>query len=152
GFAGGRELFGELLEVWGNGGVGQRKDFGGAAVVGLDLVDFCLGIAFGELENVLEMRAAPGVNALRVVADDHDVAMTSPKEIDEIALDAVGVLVFVDEYELKASLVLLGDIGMFSKELQPENKQVIEVHRVTGAFAGHVAMPQFRKGLFEAKE
>ena len=140
GFARGRELLGELVDVRGDGGVGDVQDLRRAAVVGFDLVDLRARIALGELEDVLEVRAAPGVDALRVVAHDHDVVMPRGEQVNEVALELVGVLVFVHEDELEAPLVMFAHVGVVLQQLEPEHEQVVEVHRIRGAFAGGVTL------------
>ncbi len=65
-----RELFGELVPVGSDGGVGDLQDFRRAAVIGLNLEHFRARITFGKFQDVGEIRAAPGVDALRVVTND----------------------------------------------------------------------------------
>ena len=108
--AGGGQLLGELMDVGGDGGVGQAEDFRRAAVIGFDAIDGGLGIAFGKFEDVLEMRAAPGINALGIIAHDHEVVVARGQQVDQRALDFVGVLVFIDQDELEAALLFLANV------------------------------------------
>ena len=142
GFARRRKNFGELVPVGGDGGVGDLQNFRRAAVIGFDLENFRVGITFWEFEDVFEIRAAPRVNALRVVADDRDVLMPPGQQVNQVALELVRVLIFVHEDELKAALIMFAHVGMVLKQLEPERKQVVEVHRVGSAFAGRVTFPQ----------
>ena len=82
-----------------------------------------------------EIRAAPGVDALRVVADDRDVVMPRGQQVNQVALELVRVLVFVHEDELEAALVMFAHVGVLLQQLEPEREQVVEIHRVRRALA-----------------
>ena len=135
-------MLGELADVGGDGGVGQAQDFRRAPVVGFDAVDFGVRVAVGEFQNVLEMRAAPGIDALAVVADRHDVVVGGGQEVHQRALQFVGVLVFVHEDELETALLFFAHFGMFLEELEPERQQIVKVHRIGRDFAGGVTALQ----------
>ncbi len=135
GRASGRQLFGELMDVRRDGGVCNIKDLGGAAIIRFDFVDDRSGVAIGEFKNVLIIGSAPGINALRVIAHHHDVVMPRGEQIDEVALQLVGILIFIHENELKPALVLLADALVLGEQFQPERQQVIEIHCISGAFA-----------------
>ena len=51
------------------------EDAGNGTVVALELHDAAPFPALRELHDVLDLRAAPGVDALEIVADGHDVAV-----------------------------------------------------------------------------
>ena len=142
GLARGRQFLGKLIAVGGDGGVGDLEDLGRAAVIGLDLEHPGPGITIRELQDVQEIRPAPGVDALRVVAHHHDVLVARGEQVDEVALQLVGVLIFVHEDELKAALVMFAHVGMVLQQLQPQRQQVVEVHAVGGALAGNVTLLQ----------
>ncbi len=142
GFARRREVLGKLIHVRGDGGVGDVEDFRRAAVIGFDLENLRAGITLGEFEDVREIRAAPGVDALGVVADHRDVVMARGQQVNQIALELVRVLVFVHEDELEAALVMFAHVGVVLKELEPEREQVVEIHRVGRALALGVKVGQ----------
>ena len=81
------ELLGEAKarRLRGKYGIGEIKDLGRAAIVGLDLVNLSAGVTLFKLHNVVEVCAAPSVDALRVVADCHDLVMPS-ELIDDVGL------------------------------------------------------------------
>ena len=116
--------------VLGNGGVGEAKDLGDAAIVGLDLVDVGLGVALVEFQHVLHVGTPPGVNRLGVVANDHQVSLMSNEEIDHPALELVGVLILVDEYEFELIAEALLKIGVFIEELDRQRQEIVKVHAV----------------------
>ncbi len=72
-------------------------------------------MAFGEAEDVEEVGAAPGVDALGIVAHRHDLVVGSRQQVHQIALELVGVLVFIHQYMLETALVLGADLGMFAQ-------------------------------------
>ena len=59
GMARGLQMFFKLPYIRGNGGICHLQHLGYASVVRLDLVHRRAGVAFGELQDILEIRAAP---------------------------------------------------------------------------------------------
>ena len=133
------QLLGELMRVGGDGSVGEPQDFGRAAVIGFDAINRGPVIALGEFDDVFKVRAPPRVDALGIVSDHHEVAMPPGQQIDQLALDFVGVLIFIDEDELKPPLLVLAHGGVFPQQLEPEHEQIVEVHAVAGFLARGVA-------------
>ena len=127
-----RQLLGKLLLVRLNGGIGHLEDFRHAAVIGLDLVRAGRRITPVELEDVFEIRPAPGIDRLRVVADDHDVLVLRGEQVHELGLDVVGVLVLLTEHELELPLVDPGDFLVLGQQFERLGEQVVEIHRVRG--------------------
>jgi hypothetical protein len=72
-------------------------------------------VALFELHNVVEVCAAPSVDALSVVTDSHDLVVPS-ELVDDVGLQAVSVLKLVDENVLKTVLVLLTDLWLLAQE------------------------------------
>src|SRR5256885_4672220 len=83
----------------------HQQNFRRAAVVRLDFVNLRFRIAFGKLMDVLEIRAAPRVDALRIVPYHHHVLMPRGEQVNEVALELVRVLIFVHENKLESALV-----------------------------------------------
>ena len=114
-FAGGgvgKESFVGTGLVFADNFLGGVENVLGGAVV---LFEFDDGgtreIAF-EIEDVGEIGAAPGIDGLPVVANDTDIAVLVDEEADDLVLDGVGVLVFVDEDVLEFGLPFGADVGM----------------------------------------
>ena len=136
----GREVFGRgaprgevLRELFGIGsdrGIGQSQNLGNGSVVGLDDKLFRSFVSLRKVENVAEVSSAPGVDGLRIVANDHEVSLRRGKKINELGLDGVGVLILIDEDPLELLLVLLADAWLFVKELERFQQEIIEIHRV----------------------
>ena len=83
-----------------------------------------------ELEDVADVGAAEAVDRLRVVADDHQVAVLAGEQLQPPVLGVVGVLVLVDEHVAEAGRVALADLGEQLEHVDRADQQVVEVHRV----------------------
>ncbi len=100
------QFLAELVLISADRGVGYLQDLRRAPVVGFDFVDLCLRITFGELQNVLKVCAAPGINALSIIAHHHHIVMARRQQIDHVTLQFVSVLILVHQDELKSALIL----------------------------------------------
>ena len=79
------------------------------------------------------LSAAPGVDALVVVADDAQVSADAGEKLQQPKLRIVGVLVFVDEQIAVALLVAGEDVRLLVEDLQRQEQQIIEVDRAQRA-------------------
>ena len=70
--------------------------------------------------------------------------MPRGEQVNQVALELVGVLIFVHQNELEAALVMFAHLGVLLQQLEPEREQVVKVHRVGRAFAFDVALRQVR--------
>ena len=95
------------------------------------------------MEDVFEIRAAPRVDALGVIPHHHHIAVVGGESVDEFGLEAVGILVFIDEDVLELMLVVRGDIGVGGEKREGFREEVIEVQRVCLALAGLVGELDF---------
>jgi hypothetical protein len=129
--------------------VGEGQDLRGRAVVGVDRVDQRAGVALGERDDVLPVRAAPGVDALGVVADGHDLVLAG-EQVDDAALQAVGVLELVHEDVLEALAVVGERRRVVFEHMQPETEQVIEVAEVAFLLRGVVGRAELHQFLRSA--
>ena len=132
GFPRGRKSLGVLVNVGGDRGVGDVENLRRAAVIGLDPVNGGVRIAVGKLENVFVIRPAPRVNALRVIAYHHHVVMPRGQQINQVALQLVRVLIFIDkdEAELVAPLDDAADV----------ERNLLEIPRSAVREVGQVAL------------
>ena len=73
------------------------QNYLGRAVVLFQANNLRVGKIFFKFENVLDVRAAPGIDALVLIADDADIVFFAGQHLHQLILRAVGVLVFVDE-------------------------------------------------------
>ena len=91
------------------------------------------------VEQIGDLRAAPAVDALVVVAHDAEVAVVGGQLADELELGGVGVLVFVHHHISILRAAGGQGVGMPGKKPQRQQDQVVEIHRVAGAQRGLVA-------------
>jgi len=80
-----------------------------------------------EAQDVAEGRAAEAEDALVVVADDGQVAMEGGQHLEELELDVVRVLEFVDQDVLVAPLEFLEDGRPRPEEVDDERHLVLEI-------------------------
>ena len=106
------------------------EDAGDGTVIALEFHDAAPFPAFRELHDVLDLRAAPGVDALEVVADGHDVAVALSEDVGELRLKPVRILVFVDENVEEVLLQHLAYPILRLEEFESVFKKVVKVHRV----------------------
>ena len=111
-------------------GVGGIEDQLGRAVVLLELDDRRLRPVALEVEDVAQVRAAPRVDRLVVVADDREVAVLRGQRADPQVLRAVRVLVLVDVEVAPLVLVLGEHVGRLLEQPDGLEQQVVEVERV----------------------
>ena len=90
--------------------------FGVRAVVLLEPHDVRVGEVLLEVEDVADVGAAPAVDRLVVVADDHQVAVPAAEQLHELVLRAVGVLVLVDEHVAEARAGSASSTRGFARE------------------------------------
>src|SRR5688572_17725957 len=109
--------------------VRERENLRCRSVVGLDAVNLRARMAIGKREDVFDVCATPGVDALRVVAYGHD-AMMRTDEIDDLRLQDVGVLVFVDEDVPKTMGEVRGGVGRFLEQVEPVLEEIVVVEDV----------------------
>ena len=102
-------MFPELLNVCRDGCVRHFENFRHTAVIQFDLEYLRPGVSLWKFENVLKVRAAPGVNLLRVITHHHHVAMIACEQVHQVGLDFVRVLILIYQNELKLFPINLRD-------------------------------------------
>ncbi len=100
------------------------------AVVLLQANDAGLGKILLELEDVANVGAAPGVDALVLIANGADVVLAARQHSHQLILWAVRVLILVDQQVTKAAVVALAHFGRRLQHTHGVEQQVIEVERV----------------------
>ena len=109
------------------------QNVGRRSIVILEAHQPCRGEFLLEVENVSDVGAAPAVNRLVVVTHYDDVAVRAAKELDELKLRTVGVLVLVDENELEAIPIAGECCFVLAEDFDRKDEQIVEAHGVRGA-------------------
>ena len=126
--------------------VGEGQDLRRRAIVRVDRVDQRARVAIREGHDVLPIGAAPGVDTLRIVAHGHDLVLAG-EEVDDAALQAVGVLKLVHQ-DMAEALTVMGEGGrVVLEDVKPEAEQVIEVAEVPLLLCGLVARTELHQLL-----
>ena len=84
------------------------------------------GVALGESHDVVKICTAPRVDTLRIVTHGHDLVVHA-EDVDDLGLQAVGILKFVDQNVLEALLILRRYLGVLAQELEQVFEQIIVV-------------------------
>ena len=135
----GPELLAATADVVLDDRVGRVEDGVGGAVVLLELDDLGLREMLLHVEQVGDLRAAPAVDALVVIADDAEVAMLAGEGLDELELRGIGVLVFIHHHVTVFGAAGLQRLGMLFEEPEREQDQIVEIHGIASAQGGLVA-------------
>ncbi len=80
-----------------------------------------------EAENVGDLRPAPAVDRLVVVADAAQVAARLGEQLQPFVLDGIGVLIFVDQQIFEAGAVALEHVLVGAQDDQYVEQQIAEV-------------------------
>src|SRR5690242_7930663 len=83
-----------------------------------------------EVDDVADVSAAPSVDGLIVITDHADVAVLSAKELDQLVLRAIRVLILVDEDVLKSAAIALELVRMLLEHANGKYQQVVEVNGI----------------------
>jgi len=110
-------------------GRGDVEDGLARAIVLLEAEDPCPREVVLEVEDVVDLRAPPGVDRLVLVPHHREVAAGSGELSHKLVLGAVGVLVLVDEDEGEAGPPRLPDPRLALEQLHGAEQEVVEVER-----------------------
>ena len=83
----------------------------------------------GDSLTATAMRAAPAIDRLIVIADDHHLAGIARQQADPGVLNVVGILEFIDEDIGEALAVVLQDMRFVQPQLVGAQQQLGEVHQ-----------------------
>ena len=126
----GPEVLGEAFPGEVDHAVGGDKDRLRRAVVAVERDDFrARGKLVGKVQDVAHGRGAKRIDRLRVVADDRQPAPAGFQRKQDRRLQAVGVLIFVDQHMIEPSADVIGDRGL-RHHLRPVEQQVVVIEHV----------------------
>ncbi|CUI80596.1 Uncharacterised protein [Achromobacter xylosoxidans] len=119
--------------------VGRSQDALHRTVVLLQLDELEVRIVGGELGQVLDGGAAPGVDGLVIVSHRGEHGARAGQQLHQAVLADVGVLVFVDQQVTHAVLPARAHLFVVGQQDGRDADQVVEVHRLVGGQRGGVA-------------
>ena len=119
-------------EVVGDDGVCRIEDGLGRAVVLLEQHHRGVGERILELDDVADVGPSEPVDRLVRITDDGHVAVGVGQPDDQLVLDAVCVLVLVDQEVFEPLLVGRKRLRRFPEEPHGVEQQIVEVHRRGG--------------------
>ena len=147
-FARGPQVFALALRVLRDDGAGTFENDLRGAVVLLEADGAGVGELLLEIENVLDVRAAPAVDGLVFVADHADVAVRT-EQLHQLVLRAVGVLVLVDQQVTVLAVVALAYLGRGFEQTYGFEQKIVKIERVGLEELVLVDLVDVRDFLFE---
>ena len=132
-------------------GVSRAQDVARRAVVLLQQHHLRLGEITLEVEQVPQIRGAPGVDRLVRVADCGDVAVRARERLRQPVLHEVRVLELVDQHVPVALRVALAHVRVLVEEPQHLAEEVVEVDRGAAPQRRLVALVDAADDLFEVR-
>ncbi len=100
------------------------------AVVLFELHDLRVFEVLLEIQDVVDVRSAPRIDRLILVADDAQVAVRLSELLDEKILDTVRILILVDHDVAKLVLILFENGRVIDEELVGLHQEIAEVEGV----------------------
>ncbi|MNS49101.1 hypothetical protein D3C72_816950 [compost metagenome] len=135
----GPQLLVEQLGVLFNDRVGGGQNALHRAVVLFQLDELDVGVVGGQLGQVFDGGAAPGIDGLVVVAHRREHGARARQQLHQPVLAHVGVLVFVHQQIADAVLPARAHLFVAGQQQRGNADQVIEVHRLIGRQRGGIA-------------
>ena len=113
----------------------RLQNFLCGTVILLQLNYGCIGKILFKIQNIADIRAAPAIDGLVVVAHHAQVAAFTGNQAHQLILGVVGILIFIHMHILKAALIVFQHRRMLHKQLQGFDQQIVKIQRVGGAQA-----------------
>ena len=121
-------MLGLATGIVGNDRIGGVEDVLSRSVVLFQQDDLGVGVITLELDDVADVGAAKGVDALVRIANHAQIAMLLGEQLHEHVLGVIRVLVLVHEDVTEAVLVEAEDVGEGCKQFDRDLEKVIEIH------------------------
>ena len=112
--------------------VGRLEDSYGRPVVLLQFDDLQAGEFRWQFLQIFDIRTAPAVNRLIVVAHRGELRPDASEQFEYLILAGVGVLIFIHQQVTQAVLPFFGDVGMFAEKLDRQADQIVKIDRLIG--------------------
>ena len=111
----GEQRLPQAAAIVGDQSRGNREDVPRRSIISLEPDHLCAGKVLLEAQDVFDIRAAPGVDRLIVVADTAQIAVGLGDEPEKKILNDVRVLVLVDQDVTEAPAEGVENIAMFAQ-------------------------------------
>ena len=119
--------------VIGYHGAGGGEDILGGTIVLLEADGLSLGEVVLEIEDVLDIGAAPAIDGLIFVAHNTNVVVRFGEQAHELVLAAIGVLILVDHDVAEAAIVERTGRFIVEEEADGFEQEVVEIEGIGGA-------------------
>ena len=126
----GEQRLSQAAAIVGDQSRGDGENVPRRSIVSLKPDHRCAGKILLEAQDVFDIRAAPGVDRLIVVADTAQIAVGLSDEPEKQILDDIRVLVLVDQDVTEAPAEGVEDVGVLAQETQRLEQQIAEIRRV----------------------
>ena len=83
-----------------------------------------------EGKDIFDLSPPESINALGIVADHHDIFAIACKQVNNVRLNLIGVLVFITKDELKQGLVPQPDVRVVPQQVARKEKDIVEVDSI----------------------
>ena len=133
------ELFAAATRVVSDDRVGGGQNDVRGTIVLLQLDDLHFRVMLFHVEQVGDLRAAPAVNALVIVAHHAEVAMLPRQRVHQPELSGVRVLIFVHHHVTILRAAAGERVRMLPEQSQRQQNEVVKIHCVARAQSGLVA-------------
>ena len=128
----GPEVLGEALARQADDAIGRRQHGLRRAVVAVERDHLGAGReALRKIQDVADSGGAERIDRLRVVADDGQAASVRLQRQQDRGLQAVGVLIFVDQHMIEAAADFVRD-RRIAHHLRPVEQEVVVIEHVLG--------------------
>ena len=104
-----------------------REDMAGRAVVALEADHLGAGKVLLEAQDVVDLGTAPAVDRLVVVADAAQIFRPLAEQPEPQVLRNVGVLIFVDQHEPEALVILAQHVRMLAQQPDRLEQKIAEI-------------------------
>jgi hypothetical protein len=74
------------------------------AIVFFEVDDERIGIVFLEREDIFDIGSTPAIYPLPVISDDTEIATFAREDADDVILERIGILVFIDHEVLESTM------------------------------------------------
>ena len=123
---------------------------GGRAVILLELDDGRVGIILLKIKDIVDIRAAPAVNRLVVVAHNAAIPTLVSQQFDEHILRIVRILIFVHHDILEALAVHIQHRRMVGEQFQRLDEKVVKIQGIE-RFQARFVLDEDRVNLLAAE-